>query len=144
MSSVKSDENMVFQRLCNLLGKLGIDVESLVERAELIAYCEGIKTVSSELDRMKRNTALNLFEHITNEEFENDFSGCELNLDGLNVSIGSGFGENIGRIVDKWFTPAHNINLGSTGKNWEYIENLGLSFVQIENRKYRWDMIESR
>ena len=144
MSSVKSDENMVFQRLCNLLGKLGIDVESLEERAELHAYCEGIKTVSSELDRMKRNTALNLFEHITKEEYENDFSGCELNLDGLNVSIGSGFGENIGRIVDKWFTPAHNINLGSTGKNWEFIENLGLSFVQIENNKYRWDMIESR
>lgn len=144
MSSVKSDENTVFQRLCNLFGQLGIDVESLAERAELLAYCEGIRMVASELEGMKRNTALNLFEHITNEEFENDFSGCEVNLDGLDVSIGNGFGNDIGRIVNKWFTPAHNINLGSTGKSWEYIESLELSFVQIENRKYRWDMIESR
>lgn len=144
MSSVKSDENTVFQRLCNLFGQLGIDVESLVERAELLAYCEGIRMVASELEGMKRNTALNLFEHITNEEFENDFSGCEVNFDGLDVSIGNGFGNDIGRIVNKWLTPAHNISLGSTGKSWEYIESLELSFVQIENRKYRWDMIESR
>ena len=144
MSNVKSDENMVFQRLCNLWEKLGINVEDFLERAELLAYCEGIKIVSSELERMKRNTALNLFEHITKEELENDFSLCEVNLDGLDVSIGNGFGDDIGVAVSKWFTPAHNISLGSTGKSWESIEALGLSFVQIENRKYRWDMIESR
>ncbi len=136
--------NDAFKRLLSLFSGLGADIEDSEQRAQLAAYCAGIKIVRDMLDSAIRCTALNLFENISMQEIENDFESCQIDFDGENVRISEYSADSIGRAVYKWLFPTQSISLCSNGVDWEYIDTLGFSFFDIEEKKYRWDMIESR
>lgn len=144
MSSFAVDENAIFQRLCGLLAQVGIDADEGVEASELKAYVAGIRLVSQSLSRIDCNSALHMYSHPLTSELEQAFENEQFEQDGMNISFTEYSVDKIGALVYAWLTPVHSIDLGSSGISWEYVDECNMSFDEIENTKYRWDMIESR
>ena len=144
MNSFVIDENAIFQRLCILLSQVGIDTDDKVEKAKIRAYVEGLKTVGVNLSRLVSNSALNIFSHPLTSELEKAFENEQFEQDGLNFSFTDYSVDKIGALTYAWLTALHTVDLGANGVSWEYIDERKMSFSDIENAKYRWDMIESR
>ena len=144
MNSFVIDENAIFQRLCKLLCQVGIDADEKVEAAQIRAYVQGLRLVGNALLKIRCNSALNIFSHPLTSELEKAFENVQFEQDGLNLTFTEYSADKIGTLIYGWMTPLHSIDLGSDGVSWEYIDEQNMSFGDIENAKYRWDMIESR
>ena len=144
MNSFVIDENAIFQRLCILLAQVGIDTDDKVEKAKIRAYVEGLKTVGVNLSRFVCNSPQNIFSHPLTSELEKAFENEQFEQDGLSISFTDYSVDKIGALSYAWFTALHTVDLGANGVSWEYIDERKMSFSDIENAKYRWDMIESR
>lgn len=144
MNSFVIDENAIFQRLCNLLAQTGIEADETEQASELRAYVQGLRLVGNALLKIRCNSALNIFSHPLRSELEKAFENVQFEQDGLNLAFTEYSADKIGKLIYGWTTPLHSIDLGSDGVSWEYIDEQNMSFGDIENAKYRWDMIESR
>lgn len=144
MSSFIIDEGAIFQRLCGLLAQVGIDADEKAEKSEIKAYVAGIRLVAQSLSGIFCNSALNIFSHPLMSELEKAFENEQYEMSGLKCSFTEYSEDIIGALVYSWLTPLHSIDLGADGISWEDVDEGKISFDEIENAKYRWDMIESR
>lgn len=131
----------IMDRLLEPLGKIGIDITNVKERAEAYAYQSAIQSIMDGLSNIKAAKEVSLGKlPLENADFKRSTYTVSGNLITFTKYREKSISKDINAIVPKFF----NVSLGHEGWTWEEIEAKNKSFYDISTEGYRWDLIESR